>query len=208
MTRFNLSHPLTWTLITPLWSLDDRNVYINNLPTFLQLLLNYQDYQQQVISGNNLYNDPTNDANKLSWPEIVEYKHITYDFRTHQRTKKTYFTNREIVSYKAAKLHGSHLILATEDLLHAPIKQELKFTPPNMDDFTDNLTPNKEPTIYIECYGGQCSLAIKLDIHRPQLVTHKWFPEEDLHDQFEFAPMINYGINIRRFNKRWHPLLD
>ena len=100
------------------------------------------------------------------------------------------------------------MILAIEGLLHAPIKQELKFTPPNMDDFTNNLTPNKEPTIYIKCYGGQCSLAIKLDIHRPQLVTHKWFPEEDLHDQFEFAPMMNYGVNIRQFNERWHPLLD
>ena len=207
LTRFNLSHPLTWTLITPIWSLDDCNVYINNLPTFLQLLLNYQDYQQQVISGNNLYNDPTNDANKLSWSDLVEYKHITHDFRNHQRTKKTYFTNREVFSYKAAKSHGSHLILTTEGLLHAPTKQELKFTSPHMDDITNNLAPNKEPTLYIKCHGGQRSLAIKLDIHRPQLVTHKWFPEEELLDQFDYAPLINYGTTIKRFNDRWHPLL-
>ena len=81
-----------------------------------------------------------------------------------------------------------------------------------MDNFTSKLIPNKEPTVYIKChptcYGEQYSLAIKLDIHRPQLVTHKWIPEEDLHDQFEFAPMMNYGVNIRQFNERWHPLLD
>ena len=88
LTRFHLSHPLTWTLITPIWSLEDCDMYTGKLPTFLQLLLDYADYQQQVISGNNLYNDPTNDANKLSWPEHVEYKHITYDFRTHHGTKK------------------------------------------------------------------------------------------------------------------------
>ena len=66
LTRFHLSHPLTWTLITPTWSLDDCEDYTGKLPTFLQLLLDYTDYQQQVITGNNKYNDPTNSANNLS----------------------------------------------------------------------------------------------------------------------------------------------
>ena len=89
ITRF---HP-------PLWSMNDNNTFGGELPQFLQLLINTQDYQHKVSYGNGLYNNVNNPANHRDGLSLLHCPVIkSYCFRN--RKVKQFFAHRKYLPTK------------------------------------------------------------------------------------------------------------